>query len=185
MMTLAGCGEPSKTSATAASEPAAPTAVRTQPRGIESMNQPCLPQPGFYPAADAFVGPAPHPVAVFDSDNGPIWNTPLQPPEWMNQSDPLRYQLIVCLGVSQDGGELIRACEFTGIEPIRLPLFRGRYAARIYETRTAELLGTEQILGQPDRGCPTVVRFAPNERQWLFSNPDLIELQRVLGKYVY
>lgn len=139
--------------------------------------------PAGIPAADAYAGPAPHPVAVFDTDFGAIWNTPLQPPEWMNQSDPLRYQLVVCLGTSQDGGELIRACEFAGVK--RLPLFRGRYVAEVYEAKTAKLLGTEVIIGDAYHGCPILVRFAPNERQWLLSNPDLTEWQRVLGKYVY
>ncbi|MFE6922838.1 hypothetical protein ACFVAV_17525 [Nocardia sp. NPDC057663] len=183
VMALVGCGESRGTTGVATSAPGIPTAVSAQPRGIGSMNQPCFPQPGFYPAADAYAGPAPHPVAVFDNEYGAIWNTPLQPPEWMNQSDPLRYQLVVCLGTSQDGGELIQACEFVGDK--RLPLFRGRYVAKVYEAKSAKLLGTEVILGDAYRGCPIVVRFAPNERQWLFSNPDLIELQRVLGKYVY
>lgn len=41
------------------------------------------------------------------------------------------------------------------------------------------------VLGDAYRGCPMLVRFESNERQWLFSNPDLTELQKALGKYVY
>ncbi|MEV0358089.1 hypothetical protein AB0H71_18735 [Nocardia sp. NPDC050697] len=180
VMVLTGCGEFDGTTGMASS---VPTAVTTQPRGIEFMAEPCSPRQGFYPAADAYAGPAPHPVAVFAGYTA-IWSFMDQQPEWMSQSDPLRYQLVVCLGISQEGGELIEECEFVGGK--RLPQFRGRYLAKIYEAKSARLLGTEEILGSASGGCPTAsVRFAPGERHWLFSNPDLYELRKGLSKYVY
>ncbi|MFC8044833.1 hypothetical protein [Nocardia sp. NPDC057353] len=182
VLALAGCGASSRITGEATSVPGIPTAAKT-PHGIEGMNKPCFPEPGFYPAADAYVGPAPHPVAIFNRDFGAVWNMPVNPPEWMNQSDPLRYQLIVCLGTSRDGGELLQGCDYTGNK--RMPLFRGRYVARVYEAKSAKLVGTEEILGSLSRECPMMVRLEPHEREWLFTTPMLTELQSALGKYVY
>ncbi|WP_431969819.1 hypothetical protein [Nocardia sp. bgisy134] len=165
--------------------PPAPTAVTDTVRRIGDLADACLSKRGFFPALDAYGGPGPHPIAVFDENArggvSPILNTPLQPPEWMNEFDPKRYQLIACLGRGHDNGEYVGDCAFAG--GVEVPQYRGLYNAVVYEAKTGREVGRELIRGDHTSGCG-ILEVVDRENPKLYTGPTLIELQNVLGKYV-
>ncbi|MEV0711545.1 hypothetical protein [Nocardia aurea] len=141
----------------------------------------------YFPRADAYAGEAPHPITAFrtgfldsaEEVSSTKWSSN-RPQQWLAVDTP-RYQLVACLGKAESDGYL-RDCAF---ESGAVPLHRGRYEVTVYEVKTGKEIGRERMRGTGLDGsgdrCPFMVWL---DRKMLFTEPDLAEFQRALGKYV-
>lgn len=145
----------------------------------------------YYPAVDAYEGPAPHPIRVFvesDSQTGSASYDPAlllgMPSHWNGDEDLTKVQLVACVKI-EDQGPRIGECEFTDRT---IPMYQGRYSATLYEVKTGKkVFEVDDLPGRAnfDKSmCPAAHVWRENENPRVLSTPDPADYLRLFGSYV-
>lgn len=170
-----------------------PRASDEPPDSTHDLETLCWYQRRYYPTVDAYQGPAPHPIQIFEESDSQVSDPGWSParvrqslPKHWNRKhdDPTSVQLVACVEIA-DEGPRIGECRFRG-RPI--PMYQGRYRATLYEVRTGEKVAeVDDILGRKDfeeSMCPAMHVWREDKEPRLLSTPDAAEYQRVFGRYV-
>ncbi|SEP39507.1 hypothetical protein [Amycolatopsis saalfeldensis] len=162
----------------------APKAGNAAVSRVSDLEDGCAGIRKYFPDNDAYTGPGPHPVAVFttsDSDSLDLASMGADvPPQWDDvRLDPRRVQVIACLDAPGDGPYLTD-CKFTSDT---LKLIQGTYDVTLYEAKTGEEIGTAQLLGSSQPGCPSLT-LTKSGADSIHTEPDFAAYRAALGKYV-
>ncbi|QSI46842.1 hypothetical protein CYL17_02450 [Thermobispora bispora] len=165
-----------------------PRASDEPPDSTHDLETLCWYQRRYYPTVDAYQGPAPHPIQIFEESDSQVSDPGWSParvrqslPKHWNRKhdDPTSVQLVACVEIA-DEGPRIGECRFRG-RPI--PMYQGRYRATLYEVRTGEKVAeVDDILGRKDfeeSMCPAMHVWREDKEPRLLSTPDAAEYQRV------
>jgi hypothetical protein len=139
------------------------------------------------PAAAAYTGPGPHPVAFYDvpvrddlSQDGVIVG---EPDSWTG-GPPYDIQLVACVATAS--GPAARTCEYgVGVAPEVMAMDWGEYTITLYRATTAAKVAVVKIQGADD-SCPSSM-MAPtggNSPAPSISNLTADQLTRALGAYI-
>jgi hypothetical protein len=143
-----------------------------------------------FPQAAALSAKGPHPVEVFLTSKGqnsyhPAYlrtnGNPL-PAAW-RERDERKIQLIAC--ASQSGtGEQVRSCHFDEQSPREVPMYAAEYEVKVYEARTAKLVGSGTIRAGRDTGCPSLHVYREDDTPKLYSTPTFEQYRETIGSHV-
>lgn len=143
---------------------------------------------GYFPAAAAYDGPAPHPVEVaikkkegVDPDAYShltvVTVGPQQlPPALENPSESV--QLIACLERS-DVGRQVETCYF---DNTKVPMYAATYDVRVYEARTGEDVGATTLVDAELAICPSTVLLKSGNAR-LFTEPSARQIDKALKDF--
>ncbi|GAA4153924.1 hypothetical protein GCM10022251_23680 [Phytohabitans flavus] len=153
-----------------------------------------------FPDAPSYGQTPPRPTLVFARDynlrQGGRWAQPQVIHDEKNKAvfsgawrsnDPAEVQAVACVEADERAHNTVDTCEYTDPRqpglvkvPIPLPMYRGEFTVKVYETRTGRLIHQAQIAGEVTE-CPERLPIgAPH----VYTEPSAQQYVDAIGKYV-
>lgn len=135
----------------------------------------CGEAPRYFPDAQPFAGPEPHPVRIFRRSSRDS-EFRLEPYAVAAAAVPST-QLVGCAGQTRTGPRIVM-CQYP--DRPEIPLHQATYVLAIYETRTGLKLGTQTITATAG-DCPADYEPPGEDRPWmLYAAPSDEQYRRAL-----